>query len=362
MEMQERVTINDLARRLRLDKSTVSRALNGNPMVAARTRERVRLMAERLGYHPSPVLSHIATLRNHRAEPRDAAPFAYIFCPTDYRARIDRGRFDRHFAGAEQRAHARGYKLQLFNLVDYGSCEHLSRVLKARGIKGVIVGPVRHKHPPFALDWDAFSVVSCGADYYSPPVHKVLVLGSVRLAWQQAFRQGYRRIGICAWLHEQGSIHDAVRIGDFSALSLYWKGVVEPVPLLLDHDSDSFLAWYERHRPDVVIGLVPLCAKWLQSKGIRIPEDTAFISLLSAPKNSGLACCDDRNAEVGTFAFDLCEQMVCSNARGLPRHRQVISVRPGWNPGASLPAVGLTGDSVIPTESISDTELQLVAS
>ena len=58
-----RVTINDLAQRLGMSKSTVSRALNGYPDISEATRLRVSNMAKKIGYQP---LSHAQAIRTGR--------------------------------------------------------------------------------------------------------------------------------------------------------------------------------------------------------------------------------------------------------------------------------------------------------
>ena len=60
-----RVKIDDLARVLKMSKSTVSRALNGYPDIAEDTRQRVRTEAARMGYVP---LSSAQAIRTGRAK------------------------------------------------------------------------------------------------------------------------------------------------------------------------------------------------------------------------------------------------------------------------------------------------------
>lgn len=51
--MRRKPTLKDLSERLGLARSTVSRALRDDPQIAAATRERVRALADELGYHPN---------------------------------------------------------------------------------------------------------------------------------------------------------------------------------------------------------------------------------------------------------------------------------------------------------------------
>lgn len=61
----KRITMADLARETGLSKSTVSRALSGDPRVHARTRALVENLAAQLGYQPHPLASGLATNRTH---------------------------------------------------------------------------------------------------------------------------------------------------------------------------------------------------------------------------------------------------------------------------------------------------------
>jgi DNA-binding LacI/PurR family transcriptional regulator len=60
-----RPTLQDMASILNLSKSTVSRALAGDPRVAEATRNRVVALAERIGYRPNPIAQGLATRRTN---------------------------------------------------------------------------------------------------------------------------------------------------------------------------------------------------------------------------------------------------------------------------------------------------------
>ncbi|RKP50388.1 LacI family DNA-binding transcriptional regulator [Pararobbsia silviterrae] len=57
------MNLKDLAQRLGMSQTTVSRALNGYPEVSAQTRERVIAAAAEAGYRPNPVARRLATGR-----------------------------------------------------------------------------------------------------------------------------------------------------------------------------------------------------------------------------------------------------------------------------------------------------------
>ncbi|NIG53344.1 LacI family DNA-binding transcriptional regulator [Chitinophaga sp. Cy-1792] len=65
MSKRTEKTIVDIAEELQLSVSTVSRALNDHPNISARTKERVKKMARKLGYRPNALA---AGLRNNKSK------------------------------------------------------------------------------------------------------------------------------------------------------------------------------------------------------------------------------------------------------------------------------------------------------
>src|SRR4030095_13486355 len=59
------VTLADIARELGLSKMTVSRAINDNPLVNSKTRERVMEVAQRLNYQPNHFARALVTNRSY---------------------------------------------------------------------------------------------------------------------------------------------------------------------------------------------------------------------------------------------------------------------------------------------------------
>ncbi|WP_052258578.1 LacI family DNA-binding transcriptional regulator [Sphingobacterium sp. T2] len=58
------VTIKEIARKLRISPSTVSRALNDHPSIGLVTTERVKKMAAELGYEPNQTAYFLQTTPN----------------------------------------------------------------------------------------------------------------------------------------------------------------------------------------------------------------------------------------------------------------------------------------------------------
>src|SRR5882724_6608619 len=59
---EQRPTLRSIAREVGVSHATVSMALRNHPLISAKTRQRVRRVADRLGYRPDP---EVAKLMHH---------------------------------------------------------------------------------------------------------------------------------------------------------------------------------------------------------------------------------------------------------------------------------------------------------
>ncbi|MCK3685442.1 LacI family DNA-binding transcriptional regulator [Maribellus sp. YY47] len=65
MSNQPETTIHDIARALKISASTVSRALNDNPIISQATRNKIKKAAEEMGYRPNVVAANFRTKRTN---------------------------------------------------------------------------------------------------------------------------------------------------------------------------------------------------------------------------------------------------------------------------------------------------------
>lgn len=92
-----KVTIYDLAQHLHTTASTVSRALQNNPRISAKTREAVQKLAKELNYIPDPVAHHLRTGKGN---------VLGIIVP-----RIDRNFFATIISSFQEQAQRHGYQV-----------------------------------------------------------------------------------------------------------------------------------------------------------------------------------------------------------------------------------------------------------
>jgi len=134
--------LTELAEKLGLSPTTVSRALNGYPEVSEVTRERVRRMAESQNYRPNRRATHLATGR--------AMTIGHII-PLVSNYEMVNPIFAEFMAGASQTYNQAGYEL-LLSFADDDNEEDIYRGIVAKGaVDGVILHSPQRKDPRIDL-------------------------------------------------------------------------------------------------------------------------------------------------------------------------------------------------------------------
>jgi LacI family transcriptional regulator len=101
---KEKTTIHDIAKKLNITASTVSRALNDNPRISDATKKAVQKTAQKLNYHPNQIA---AALRNGRSN------IIGIIVPT-----VDRSFFSSVVRGIEEIANQAKYNVMICQSYD----------------------------------------------------------------------------------------------------------------------------------------------------------------------------------------------------------------------------------------------------
>lgn len=194
-----RVLMKDVAKAAGVHQTTVSLALRNHPSLPPNTRERIQRLANEMGYRPDPALSALVAYRQATKNQPSEQVIAWIVNVKNPK-RINGAHVHRALmAGAKERASELGYKLDVFWLgSEYKDAKSLNRVLKARGIQGVIFGAFDYFDEPFELDWDFFSCIKVNQLPESLPLDSVLCdqIDAVGQAIDELKRIGIERIGI----------------------------------------------------------------------------------------------------------------------------------------------------------------------
>lgn len=338
-----RITIRQIAQRLNVSHTTVSRALKNDPRISESVRKKIQAAAETMGYRPDPMLSALAAYRKSQTKQSIGAELAWINCwPEPTRLRTFK-EFDLYWTGAEEEAARAGYRLEEFCCPAKLSPARLEKILCARNIRGLLLLPVWSTITPnwSTFDWSKFSLVRFGYSLQSPATHLVTSdqLMDGLLAFEGIWRCGYRRIGM-VMLAAQGT-----RLVRFSAGYLYAQLRVDHKlrlpPLVLNDDSpqkdQDLLAWLEKEKPDAILTDVTDLRTWLNRLNYRVPQDVglAALSVLDGNADAGI---DQNSREIGRAAVQTLISLIHLNECGIPQVPREVLVAGRWVDGRTLPA------------------------
>jgi LacI family transcriptional regulator len=327
-------------------KSTVGRVFQGSGYVSEEVRRRVIAAAAELGYRPDPALGALSRRRWPKGAQPKTATLGYIF----HRATRSPSETIPEFQGLRQRATELGYVVDAFSISEYPSAASLSRVMDARGIRGVIVQAVRD-NIAMDLDWSSFHTVFMGPENDIASVHNVQAdfRSALHLGVQACVDRGYRRIGI-ALMKFDASGTDV----PFTAQALFERNrlasEIGPQPALfhyVPHDSHSgpFFRWFSEERPEAIVSTNIQPYYWLvdaahydrRKRAGQIPGDVAFVCVRTASDCPEIAHVDLREREQGRQAVDLVHQQLQHGSIGKPAVPLRLLIPPVFVAGTTLP-------------------------
>ena len=349
--MEKRVTLLQLAERLGLHHTTVSRALRGHPAIAESTRQKVRQLAEELGYCPDPYLTALAAYRHGGHKADYTGTLAWVTNWPVQNAWHAHSIWRRYFEGARERAAALGYRLEEF--WEPGTdLRRTLRVLHARSIQGVLFMAQPEPHMHLKMDLSRCSAVAFGFTLKSPMLHGVACNHhrTMMKLLEKLHSLGYRRPGLVTLR----ILEERLDWCYCAAFQAYMSGKCEQqnVPLLIlrELDRELLLEWIREHRPDVIIApIVGEVRALLIEAGLRIPEDVGLVPLaLSDSDRGSFAGMDENGKVVGAAAVDLLVGMLHRNERGVPEHPQKLMIEGTWVDGRSVRTPDSSGECALP--------------
>lgn len=282
-----RVTIKELAKRLNLSTSTVSKALNGYPHVAEETRQRVLAKAKDLGYRPD------ITARGLQARRTHLVAYSWrLSTPEQFSPVLDR--FIHVMGAAAVRA---GYHLLAFPTAsDQAELEAYQELVRTHRVDGVVLSSTNENDPRVAylsstaFPFVAFGRAGTGWDYPWVDVDGRIGVG---MAVDHLRELGHRRIGLIAW--PPGSLSGEERYQGYSE-ALHRAGIpFDPALVVRAEHAESagrralasLLDFPAGQRPTAVIAVSDLLAlgamNEAQDRGLIVGRDLSIIGFDDAP-------------------------------------------------------------------------------
>ncbi|MCX6950572.1 MAG: LacI family DNA-binding transcriptional regulator [Verrucomicrobia bacterium] len=318
--------------------STVSRALSGHPSVRPQVRETIAAAAQRHGYQRNELvgqlMSHVRTARSQQF----LGNLAVIHVPSPGQPRLLPAQ-RRIMAGAAARAKELGFQLYEFSAGRDGlRPDGYARVLRARGVQGVIFLYTEPTGLMADFPWSEFASIEIDYGQREPALHTVCLDHYMTLTSALTRLQGigYRRIGLFVSKFKDERISYKWS-GAFGSFQRSFGAIGEVPQLVLEQmEEKSFLHWYREHRPDLVVGHVDEAVVWLQRAGVRVPAEAGFFSLSWTERKRPCAGLDLRLELQGEVAAETVISQIHRGESGLPADPQTIMVRGRWVDGPTL--------------------------
>ncbi|HEU5078966.1 MAG TPA: LacI family DNA-binding transcriptional regulator [Opitutaceae bacterium] len=334
-------TLREIARQAGVSHTTVSLSLRNHPSIPEATRERVQRLADRLGYRSNLLIS--ALMSQVRMKHPSLVPEVIGFLTGGASANDWKNHSASvgYYEGARRRAQQLGMRVEAFWLGEGGAhAAETCRMLNARAIRGNLLAPFPIPVYDHDLDWPRMICVGLGYVFNRSPLHRATHnhFRGAYLAYEQAAKLGYRRIGLMLESDENSRVNYAWLGGYLAAQATMMpkrKTAAPLKPLVTDDTGDvaSVRAWLKEWRPDVVIGFGPKQLETLLKLRYAVPGDIAFIALdvgqtklAHVEKVAGI---DQNLPMVGATAIDMLAGQLYHNEQGLPQ-RPVLSMIDGF--------------------------------
>ena len=284
MKAVKRPSLEDVARKAGVSRSTVSRVINNDPNVKTSTREHVLKIIEQERYNPSAVARSMVTGRTQ---------VIGVVVPHEYHVFFnDPYYFPALLEGVSGTATERDYAMLLW-IRQSGEDEGIfyRRILQNGLMDGVIIASASTRNPlvTYLLDMNVPLAMVERPGIHDDKVSYVTIdnVGATRAVIDHLISSGRRRIALVAGnqdnmdgrerlesfqdtMREAGLPDDLIVNGEFQSVAAY-----EATKTLLDKDIDAIFACSDMMAQGVYSAL--------QEAGRRIPDDIAVVGFDDLP-------------------------------------------------------------------------------
>jgi len=346
VDRMNKVSMQDIANAAGVSRNTVSLALRNEPQIPRTTRDRIKEIADRMGYKRDPILGEVMSGMRGRKRVVLSRVLAVVNAYPDSTAFKTHATIPTYLEGCERRAKELGYTLDKFWMHEPQiSGKRFCSIFEARNIRGVlIVGMMNKNRIPnnFLPVVQSFPSVVTGVRTREPGLsfacvdHHMLALK----AFEEALRLGYERPGLVLDEEIDLLIERRFRAGYRTGqLMISQDNRLEPFLRIKEArgDLNLFSNWLESEKPDVIFSLYHEVEKWLHKLGFHIPEEIALIQYEWRQKHAHWAGMNQHNDVCGEAAVDLLVSMIHSGETGPPPFPRATLIGPTWVDGKTAP-------------------------
>lgn len=339
------VRMQDVADKAGVHVTTVSLALRNSPQLPVHTRERIRQIAEKMGYRVNPLLAALVQQRRTAHSGKFQGALAFVTRSLPGQRVLDKNPYaGRMYRAACQHAEELGFRLEAFEAASFASDARLEKVLHARNICGIFLPPSDlPEGGPLALNWEHFAAVTFSTNLQYPPMDRVDTdhFGAAAMAVRAVWERGYRRPGLCLLSKCDKDSRGRWRGGYLAANEGDNAHIKLLPPLVADPQSfpAKFVKWLERHRPDVLIanGVTLDFVERLLAEGMfpQFPLVELNINRQESPRSGLFVCVEESSRR----AIDHIVNRLYRNRLGLPQNPEIVLTPPVWHEGTTLPPI-----------------------
>jgi len=335
-------TLRTLAILAGVSHTTISLALRNSRSISPAMRKRIQKLARENGYESNPLVSAVFSRIRSRKPRGNHAVIAYLNTWWPKEAWETCNTKTGQFRGAARRAAELGFRLENFWLGEPGMTPaRLGQIFRARGIRGVVVGPLQHQEMVLDFPWEQFALSAIGYSLHQPAVARAThahFRGMCR-AMDALIARGYRRIGYVTSrdFEERVSSLWGAAYG-YHQHRLAAKDRIRPLVFAGEAELPPLRQWLSRSRPDAIINALPGIYELLTELGVKAPRDVGFVHLdLPAHlRRAGVSGIDQLSETVGANAVELVASQIYTDSSGVPAHPVTQLVEGVWVEGRTV--------------------------
>jgi len=342
MSAPKHPTLRSLAAEAGVSVTTVSLALRNSRSVSVATQKRIQQLAQDRGYESNALVSAVFSRIRLRKPRGNHAVIAYLNTWWPKRTWESCNTKTGQFRGAAKRAAELGFRLENFWYSEPGmNPARLAQIFRARGIRGVIVGPLQDQEMALNFPWDQFALATIGYSLHSPSLARAThahFRGMCR-AMDNLISRGYRRIGYVTSRDFEERVSSLWGAGyRYHQRRLAAGDRIEPLVFEGEAESAQFRGWLSKRRPDAIINAIPGVYEIMNRLGQKAPRDLGFVHLDLPPdlRAAGVCGIDQLSEIVGANALELVASQIYTDSTGVPEHPVTQLVEGVWIDGGTI--------------------------